>query len=63
MISRSDPLRLIERITSSVQDSFIFQYVLSQGAKSQVLLKTGYFRCLKPPNLKGLTANPVQGLF
>ena len=32
-------LRLIARITSSVQASFILQYVLSLGTKSQISLK------------------------
>ena len=37
--SNSSLLRLIVRITSSVQASFILQYVLSKGTKSQILLK------------------------
>ena len=58
-------LRLIARITSSVQAFFII--IICVFLRYKVLYfvkKLGCYRCLKDPqNLKGLTVNFVQGLF
>ena len=40
-------LRLIARISSSIQASLILQYVFSWGTKPQISLKRGCYRSLK----------------
>ena len=57
-------LRLIARITSRVQASFMLQYVFSKGTKPKILLKKlGVTNIKKPQNLKGFTMNLTQGVF
>ena len=58
--SKGTELRLIARITSSVQASFIIICV-SWDTKPRISLKNGMLPMFKKPqNLKGLTVNLVQ---